>query len=299
MSVPDINVARIETFRGPVEFAVAGSGPAVLYCHGTPCSSRLAVEMEQQLLADGFQLIVPQRPGYYGTPLSDRLSTADCAEMMAAVLDHLRVRSVAAIGTSGGGPPALAFAIRYPERTAALVLQCAQTHRWDSACWAPTSHPWLWQCLRRRVPRWMFCRFFPTLFRMGFPTSEHYLRDLVGSRFSEVQNESGAWDFAESVRNSLMDFSHERAGYCNDIATWVREDVLATGRPTCPTLLLYDRQDPAAPFCHAEFAAATIPGAELVELHAAGHLIWFGRDAERMQQRRSEFLRENLAVEMN
>jgi pimeloyl-ACP methyl ester carboxylesterase len=59
-------------------------------------------------------------------------------------------------------------------------------------------------------------------------------------------------------------------------------------------LLLYDPQDPAAPFCHAEYAATQIPAAELMELNAGGHLIWFGPDAELMQRRRTAFLRKHL-----
>jgi pimeloyl-ACP methyl ester carboxylesterase len=250
--------------------------------------------MERQLVTDGFQLIVPQRPGYYGTPLGDRLTLADCADMAVLVLNHLNIERVAAIGTSGGGPPVLAFATLYPERASAVVLQCAQTHRWDHKRWAPPAHPWLWRCFRHSLPRWCFCQFFPILFRLRFPTVEHYLRDLAGTRFVAIKGEPAAWQFADGVRNGLMDFRHERAGYCNDVATWTRENVLSAGAVTCPTLLLYDRQDPAAPFCHAEYAVAMIPGAELVELNSGGHLIWFGHDAALMQQRRTAFLRKHL-----
>src|SRR6185436_3576350 len=102
----------IETSRGPVEYLVEGSGPSILYFHGTPCSNRLAADMERELIDAGFQLIIPHRPGYYGTPLGDRYTTADCADAAVAVLDELGVKRVAAIGTSGGGPPVLAFATR-------------------------------------------------------------------------------------------------------------------------------------------------------------------------------------------
>jgi pimeloyl-ACP methyl ester carboxylesterase len=289
----------IETSRGPVEYLVEGSGPAILYLHGTPSSSRLAADMESAVVDDGFQLIVPQRPGYYGTPLTDRITLADCADAAVQVLDHLGVNRVAAIGTSGGGPPALSFAARYPERTSALVLQCAQSHRWDDVRWAPKAHPWLYRLFRTAIGRWFFCRFFTTIFRAGFPTAERYLRDLTGERFSNVRNDPGARQFAESVLGDLGEFRHMRAGYENDLATWVREDVLAGARVTCPTLLLHDPKDPAAPICHAHYAAQKILGAELVELNAGGHLIWYGPDAQRMQNRRTAFLLKHLAASRN
>jgi pimeloyl-ACP methyl ester carboxylesterase len=292
-----INVSWIETPRGPVEFSVAGNGPPVLYFHGTPCSSRLAIEMEHQLVANGFQLIVPQRPGYYGTPLGDRVTTADCADMAAQLLNHLKIDRVAAIGTSGGGPPVLGFAARYPERTACVVLQCAQTHRWDDKRWAPTGHPWLWQCFRHSLSRWWFCRFFPILFRIAFPTAERYLRDLSGSRFDAVKDEPAAWQFAEGVRNGLKEFHLERAGYCNDLATWIRKDVLPGGKVSCPTLILHDPKDPQAPICHARYAADSIPGAQLVELNTGGHLIWYGPDANHMHRLRVAFLKQHFRAD--
>jgi pimeloyl-ACP methyl ester carboxylesterase len=286
----------IETPRGPVEYLVEGSGPAVLYFHGTPCSSRMAAVMEGQLIADGFQLIIPQRPGYYGTTLGKRRMTTDCAEAAASVLDHLNVHRVAVIGTSGGGPPALAFAARYPQLTAALILQCAQSHRWDNRRWAPASHPWLYDCFRTASGRWAFSRFFPTLFQFGLPTTDHYLRSLTGARFSTMHNDPGARNFADSVRSGMAEFPLMRRGYQNDLTTWYREDVLADHDVTCPTLLLYDPADPQAPFCHAQYAAEKISVAQLVELKAGGHLIWWGPDADRMQQTRTMFLREHLGA---
>lgn len=265
----------------------------MLYFHGTPSTSQFVIDMEWTLVADGFQLIVPQRPGYFGTPLLDRTSTADCAELAAYVLDHLDVDRVAVIGTSGGGPPALAFATRYPQRTAALVLQCAQVYRWDDSGWAPASHPWLFHVFRVPWRRWLFCQFFPVLFRIGLPTSKRYLQDLSGARFSEIQDHPEANWFSETGHRGVTEFRHERSGYRNDLSTWVREDVLSTGQVNCPTLLLYDPQDPAAPFRHAQYAAHAIAGSELLELNVGGHLIWYGRDADLMRQRRTQFLRKH------
>lgn len=294
MIAPIVRGASIETSRGPVEFVVAGSGPAVLYFHGTPCRNQLAVEMERPLIAARFQLIVPQRPGYYGTPLAGRRTTADCADLATLVLDHLGVDRVAVMGTSGGGPSALAFAIRFPARTAALVLQCAQVHRWDARQWAPTSRPWLYHCFRRRLPRWLFCRCFPLLFRVRFPGPDHYLQDLAGPRYPELLEDRAFQQFIAMLQGGICDFRHERPGYYNDVSTWVREDVLSTGRVACPTLLLHDPEDPAVPFCHAQYAASQIDGAELLKLHVGGHWIWYGRDAGRMCERRAAFLRQHL-----
>jgi pimeloyl-ACP methyl ester carboxylesterase len=209
------------------------------------------------------------------------------------------VERIAAIGTSGGGPPALAFAARYPERTAALILQCAQSHRWDDARWAPQSYSWIYRCYRNSLSRWFFCRFYIMLFRLGIRTADRYLRDLTGSRYTTMGDDVQARQLAETFHSNIGEVRWMRDGLANDAATWLHEDVLSNASVTCPTQVLHDSKDPRAPFCHAEYAAAKIPGAELVDLDAGGHLIWYGRDARLMQERRTAFLLKHLAASPN
>jgi pimeloyl-ACP methyl ester carboxylesterase len=285
---------RIEAPGGAVEFAVAGDGPPILYFHGTPCGCELTLEMEQSLVDDGFQLIILNRPGFYGTPLAGRTTTVDCAKLAAHVLDHLKIEHVAVMGTSAGGPPALAFAAGHQSRTVALVLQCAQVHRWDDSRWAPASKTWLYRLLRYPTARRLFCECFPILFRIGFPTTRAYLKDLTGPRFGELPIDEATWSLAKSLHRTVRRFSVHRKGYYNDITTWFSEDVLCEFAITVPTLLLYDPLDPQVPLCHAEYALEMIPGAQLVSLHAGGHLLGLGRDGQRMHATRVEFLREHL-----
>jgi pimeloyl-ACP methyl ester carboxylesterase len=157
-------------------------------------------------------------------------------------------------------------------------------------------HPELYHFFRIPLLRWLFCRYFPMLFRFKFPTDEHYLRCLAGDAFCHVNDKPAAWQFAQAMRGGLAEFDFVRAGYQNDVTTWIREDVFHAGNVTCPTLILHDPTDPQAPMCHARHAADLIPGAELVELNTGGHLIWYGPDAKRMQQLRTEFLRKHLAA---
>jgi pimeloyl-ACP methyl ester carboxylesterase len=82
----------------------------------------------------------------------------------------------------------------------------------------------------------------------------------------------------------------EPAGIENDWANAVGEPWLKPDSVHCPTLILHDPSDPLVPFAHVKWALRCIPHAKHCDLCAGGHLIWVGKDAERMRMERSDFL---------
>jgi pimeloyl-ACP methyl ester carboxylesterase len=286
--------AVIDSPQGPIEFADVGSGPPILYFHGSLSASAFVLVAERALLEDGYRLIIPHRPGYYGTPLARRRSYADCADVGARVLKHLGIGRAMVIGTSAGGPPAMSFAMQYPQRTVGLVLQCAQVHRWDDAGWGPNRYRWTYPWLCTAPTRRCICAGYNLLLRIGIASARSCLKEMAGARFTDVQDDPAALALAESAVDSMLQMRRHFSGYCNDMTNMICEDVLSRGEVLCPTLLLYDPADPNVPPRHAEFAARAITRAEALPLRAAGHLIWVGRDATAMRQRRSLFLGEQL-----
>ena len=69
----------------------------------------------------------PPRPGYLRTPLTTGPTYEEQVDAYAALLDSIGVDRVAVYGLSAGGPPAIHFAARHPDRTSALLLGCAVT----------------------------------------------------------------------------------------------------------------------------------------------------------------------------
>jgi hypothetical protein len=59
--------------------------------------------LERTLIEDGFRLIVLNRPGNFGTPLSCGRTPQEHADLGAELLDRLNIERVAVFGTSGGG----------------------------------------------------------------------------------------------------------------------------------------------------------------------------------------------------
>ena len=69
----------------------------------------------------GVRHISYSRPGYRGSERDPGRSVADCAADVAAIADALDIERFLCVGSSGGGPHALATAALLPERTLAVA----------------------------------------------------------------------------------------------------------------------------------------------------------------------------------
>jgi len=97
-------------------------GNPVLRIQGTP-SSRLNRNHDpsvQQSL--GVRYLMADRPGYGGSTRKPGRGIADVVEDLVALLDHLGIERIPAMGTSGGGPHVLALAARHPDRLSAITV---------------------------------------------------------------------------------------------------------------------------------------------------------------------------------
>jgi len=113
----------IGTSSGEVEISIHGEGPPVLVVHGAAGGYDQGEVQSGEFR--GIQYISVSRPGYLRTPLATGETPAAQADAMAAVLDELGIPKAAFIGTSMGGLVGLNFALRHPDRCAALVLVSA------------------------------------------------------------------------------------------------------------------------------------------------------------------------------
>ena len=97
-------------------------GTPVFRIQGTP-SSRLQRNPDSSVRRDlGVRYLMADRPGYGASTRKPGRGIADVADDLAALLDHLGIDSIPAMGTSGGGPHVLALAARHPERLSAVTV---------------------------------------------------------------------------------------------------------------------------------------------------------------------------------
>ncbi|WP_375392791.1 alpha/beta fold hydrolase [uncultured Sphingomonas sp.] len=99
------------------------SGPSVVLVHGSAQGSRVGGDhhfrAQQALAAEGWQLIVPDRPGHGASPAPGR---PDDAEADGAWVAELLGDGAHLVGHSFGGCVALAAAARRPEAVRSLTL---------------------------------------------------------------------------------------------------------------------------------------------------------------------------------
>lgn len=95
--------------------------PVLVDLHGTPGCGHLLVSTRQAAAARGLRVVAPTRPGYSTSSPKPGRTVADVAADVSAVLDDLGVGRVVVVGTSGGGPHALATAAGLGDRVAAVA----------------------------------------------------------------------------------------------------------------------------------------------------------------------------------
>lgn len=288
---------RISTPAGVIEFLDVGEGIPILYFHGTGAGADLVPPFEQPLISGRCRLIIPNRPGYYGTPLASRCTADGCAELLAALIDELGVDRVIVVGTSGGGPAALAFATRHPQRTAGLVLQCAQAHAWDHPRWLPEKHRWLYSLLRRRRLRPLLNTAHRALGRYSPGRAGSVITFYSGVRAPDLRGDPHASWLIDQLIASGKRCSQQPAGIDNDLEILFDPDsTVQPGTIDCPTLIIHDRTDPVVPFAHVDWIQQAIPHAEWTDHKLGGHLIWTGCDVKEMQMERLDFIKRAIAL---
>jgi pimeloyl-ACP methyl ester carboxylesterase/DNA-binding CsgD family transcriptional regulator len=198
-----------------------------------------------------------------GCGLSDRdvadLSLEAKVSDLAAVVDAAQLDRFDLLGVSGGGAIAIAYAARYPERVANLVLYgCYAQGRVDWDGGAP--HVKEEEALLLSLTRvgWgqanpAFRRVFTTLFMPDAAPDQ-------AAAFEELQLLSCTGEMAERIR---------RSSYRTDVVDLARQIRV-------PTLVLQVRGDAVAPLEQGRLLAALIPGSRFVALPGRNHIL--GRD---------------------
>jgi len=248
------------TARGPVEYDVAGDGPAVLIAHGLAGGYDQGLYLARPFTGSGFRFIAPSRPGYLQTPLASGYTPREQAELYAALLDTLNISRAAIIGVSTGGPSALQFALRFPDRCWGVVLISAFSRQHPLS---PLQLAVAERLVRYDVIGWL-------LTSLG----EELCLALCGVRGSVRAAIRRDWEKMSVLRGILhgaATTSARRSGTLNDLWRIASLPAYPLECIQTPTLAIHSPTDPFAPYAHARFVSERVPGARLLSLPDGGH----------------------------
>ncbi|WP_075983021.1 alpha/beta fold hydrolase [Bacillus massilinigeriensis] len=281
-------IERLSLEGVALEYSIIGKGEPILVLHGghSNCNEEFGYKALEE---NGFLVITPSRPGYGGTSKAAGKNLSIACAYYAKLIDHLKIEKVHLLGISAGGPSAIYFASKYPDRVCTLTLQSAVSKTWLTQqdkeykaariLFNPRVEKFTWQLIssiNNVFPRFIFKQMFSSFSNLKYIEA----REKINK------------DDVEAIRKMN---NRQRSGYgfmidlvqVNDITI---DDLKAV---TCPTLIMHSKHDGSVPLEHAYYAHENIPSSELFLLDSWGHLIWLGNSSNETDKKINIFLSSN------
>ncbi|HBM15104.1 MAG TPA: hypothetical protein DD381_01955 [Lentisphaeria bacterium] len=292
------SIAR--TLKGDVEYFLEGEkGSVIAAIHGEPGNIFQCGYIFAGLRSPSFRYLSWSRPGYLGTPLSSGKTINDQTELLCALLDYLNIDRVVLAGFSFGGLIAMDFAVRFPERVYALILEGSVAER----------IPYGMSFIRRLFNFFAFSdigNYCSDLF--SFFSEKIAIRAFIGhySKFNSKQIEylveklQNDKDLFEIIRNNLIDslmpFSINKEGFLNDAREYSYFQNLQPKKIKSPTLLIHGREDAEVSLEHGIKLSEAIPFSETLFLDNACHFTLLTNEKEVMKAKFSFISKHALPV---
>lgn len=256
----------VQTKSGPIEYTLLGQGPVILRLTGSmdDCESSGGNEA---LLAAGYSILTPSRPGYGGTPLSAGKTAPEAADTMATLMDSLGISSADVIAESYGGPTAIYLAARHPERVRRLALEEAISKYMKDV------DPKGFETRKKFYDsQYGYMRYMLKILARTAPKSlARVTMSIFGSHDPDEAVRRMSKKDIEGIGNFYLRWgaSWGRAG-SNDMDQTTEDAALNAIK--APTLIVHSRADAAVPFATAEYSHANIHESELWESPAWSHM---------------------------
>jgi pimeloyl-ACP methyl ester carboxylesterase len=287
-------IARIEsgsdvvsTRFGAVEYADAGIGDPVLMIHGSGGGFDQGLDFSRRLIDGGFRIIAPSRFGYLRSDFPADASPDAQADAFAELLDHLKIDRTVVIGGSAGAPSAMQFALRYPQRCAALILlvPLGYAPNRNAAVSEPADDSILMTGLQSDFLFWLGVTFArDQMIGSILATDPQLLRGASANEQERVQR----------ILAGVLPVSARAKGLESDTRLSKSLGPMPLDRIIAPTLAISLEDDRYDTLPAARHIAANVPNGGLIVYPTGGHL-WIGHDAEIFDSV-SEFIRKHAVM---
>jgi pimeloyl-ACP methyl ester carboxylesterase len=256
--------------HGRLEYAIAGEGPPFLMIHGTGGGYAQGLSFATGIIRRGHRVIAPSRFGYLRSDFPSDPSSANQADALVELLDHLGIARLAMAGGSAGALSAVQFALRHPDRCAGLILLVPAAN-------VSGRDPVEMSSLQRFIVETISNSDF--LYWAALNTIPDQLVNTLLATDPELLLKATPDERRRAYRilEELMPISARSRGMLNDAQLAGHPARVDFSRIAVPTLIISVEDDRFGTAATARHIARAVPGAKLVILPTGGH-IWLDHD---------------------
>lgn len=241
---------------GTLEYAVYGSGKPLLLLHGGVGGYDQSLILFKDCIPEGFQLICPSRPGYLGTPLDSGKSVTKQTDLLVELLEFLGIPDVGLVAMSAGGMIAYDFALRYPDKTRALVAVSAiagqylipeqAANQMAQTFFMPDLGLWLTK---------ESLAYFPEMTIRKFINASGAINtELVNQKVTEIMGSQQEMKLIAQIMCLMADYNSRSVGTMNDLANGAQLSWFPFEQIKHPALIIHGTHDNEVRFHHGVFA---------------------------------------------
>ncbi|MCX2725332.1 alpha/beta fold hydrolase [Roseibium salinum] len=266
-SKPDGSFAVVDGVKLHYHFVSAGEGnqdkPVLVFLHGAGGNAYDTKLAFLEAFRGRYPLLFPDRPGlgHSDRRSPEHNSPAGQAQAIAALLEHLDIRSAIVIGHSFGSAVAAALGLVAPERVKGLAFLAPAAYPW------PGGVTWYHTVAALPVIGPLFCR------TVTLPVAERMAARAIEVTFHPDPPPSG---YATAIRLPLLFRPGSFRANSSDIAALNGALAEQSKRHTAlrqPALIVTGTEDTIVwPSIHSEGLLKDLPNAELLVLDNAGHM---------------------------
>jgi pimeloyl-ACP methyl ester carboxylesterase len=237
-----------------VRLARVGSGPPLVFLHGYPENLHIW-DGVIAALANDYECLAFDWPGLGDSDSWPGGTTpVHLAERLLKLLDNWKIAKATIAGMDMGGQPALAFAAKYPERTAGLIVM-------NSLVLGDEKTSWEIALLRKYGFNRFILRHFP---RLVFWRAEHTFLPAGVRLPPELRADFWRYFRRAEVREFLVRMC---AGFQGTLPRLPE----SYSKIVAPTLILWADNDVHFPLAQGRRLQTLIPNSQLEIIPAAGH----------------------------